>query len=339
MMILREELEEREYKVLSPFAAKTAETKGRKYEEEKCHIRTDYQRDRDRIVHSKAFRRLMHKTQVFLAPEGDHFRTRLTHTLEVSQIARTIARALALNEDLTEAIAMGHDLGHTPFGHNGESFLNEKHPGGFKQNVQSLRVVEVLESAGKIAGRGMNLTFEVRDGILNHTGKMNPSTLEGWVVKFSDRIAYINHDIDDALRSGVIRESDLPKDCVKVLGHDHRTRISTLVNDIIKNSYGKDRIIMSENCSFYMEKLRTFMFDNVYHSKIVKKDEELDKIRNMIFTLYDYFNNNPNELFAEPSAIEEFGIEEIVKDHIAGMTDRYALNLFSTLFIPRGWKS
>lgn len=338
-MILREELEEREYKVLSPFAAKTAETKGRKYEEEKCHIRTDYQRDRDRIVHSKAFRRLMHKTQVFLAPEGDHFRTRLTHTLEVSQIARTIARALALNEDLTEAIAMGHDLGHTPFGHNGESFLNEKHPGGFKHNVQSLRVVEVLESAGKIAGRGMNLTFEVRDGILNHTGKMNPSTLEGWVVKFSDRIAYINHDIDDALRSGVIRESDLPKDCVKVLGHDHRTRISTLVNDIIKNSYGKDRIIMSENCSFYMEKLRTFMFDNVYHSKIVKKDEELDKIRNMIFTLYDYFNNNPNELFAEPSAIEEFGIEEIVKDHIAGMTDRYALNLFSTLFIPRGWKS
>ncbi|HHU18467.1 MAG TPA: deoxyguanosinetriphosphate triphosphohydrolase [Clostridiales bacterium] len=338
-MILREELEEREYKVLSPFAAKTAETKGRKYEEEKCHIRTDYQRDRDRIVHSKAFRRLMHKTQVFLAPEGDHFRTRLTHTLEVSQIARTIARALALNEDLTEAIAMGHDLGHTPFGHNGESFLNEKHPGGFKHNVQSLRVVEVLESAGKIAGRGMNLTFEVRDGILNHTGKMNPSTLEGWVVKFSDRIAYINHDIDDALRSGVIRESELPKDCVKVLGHDHRTRISTLVNDIIKNSYGKDRIIMSENCSFYMEKLRTFMFDNVYHSKIVKKDEELDKIRNMIFTLYDYFNNNPNELFAEPSAIEEFGIEEIVKDHIAGMTDRYALNLFSTLFIPRGWKS
>jgi len=338
-MILREELEEREYKVLSPFAAKTAETKGRKYEEEKCHIRTDYQRDRDRIVHSKAFRRLMHKTQVFLAPEGDHFRTRLTHTLEVSQIARTIARALALNEDLTEAIAMGHDLGHTPFGHNGESFLNEKHPGGFKHNVQSLRVVEVLESAGKIAGRGMNLTFEVRDGILNHTGKMNPSTLEGWVVKFSDRIAYINHDIDDALRSGVIRESELPKDCVKVLGHDHRTRISTLVNDIIQNSYGKDRIIMSENCSFYMEKLRTFMFDNVYHSKIVKKDEELDKIRNMIFTLYDYFNNNPNELFAEPSAIEEFGIEEIVKDHIAGMTDRYALNLFSTLFIPRGWKS
>ena len=276
----------------------------------------------------------MHKTQVFLAPEGDHFRTRLTHTLEVSQIARTIARSLALNEDLTEAIAMGHDLGHTPFGHNGESFLNERHPGGFKHNLQSLRVVEVLESAGRSIGRGMNLTFEVKDGILNHTGKTNPSTLEGWVVKFSDRIAYINHDIDDALRSGIISEADLPKDCVEVLGQDHRTRISTLVNDIIQNSYGKDHINMSENCSFYMEKLRAYMFD-----KIVKKDEELDKIRNMIFLLYDYYKKNSDELPADASALEEFGIDELVKDHIAGMTDRYALNMFSTLFIPKGWKS
>lgn len=338
-MILREELEKREYEILSPFAAKTAESKGRKDEEAKCHIRTDYQRDRDRIVHSKSFRRLMHKTQVFLAPEGDHFRTRLTHTLEVSQIARTIARALALNEDLAEAIAMGHDLGHTPFGHNGESFLNERHPGGFKHNLQSLRVVEVLESSGRRAGRGMNLTFEVKDGILNHTGKMNPSTLEGWIVKFSDRIAYINHDIDDALRSGIIKESNLPKDCVEVLGRDHRTRISTLVNDIIQNSDGKERIIMSKHCTFHMEKLRTFMFENVYHSKIVKKDEELDKIRNMIFSLYDYYKKNPNELPAEASALEEFGIDELVKDHIAGMTDRYALSKFSKLFIPRGWKS
>ncbi|MDD4563941.1 MAG: deoxyguanosinetriphosphate triphosphohydrolase [Eubacteriales bacterium] len=338
-MILREELEKREYEILSPFAEKAAETKGRKYEEAKCQIRTDYQRDRDRIVHSKSFRRLMHKTQVFLAPEGDHFRTRLTHTLEVSQIARTIARSLALNEDLTEAIAMGHDLGHTPFGHNGESFLNERHPGGFKHNLQSLRVVEVLESAGRSIGRGMNLTFEVKDGILNHTGKTNPSTLEGWVVKFSDRIAYINHDIDDALRSGIISEADLPKDCVEVLGQDHRTRISTLVNDIIQNSYGKDHINMGENCSFYMEKLRAYMFDNVYHSKIVKKDEELDKIRNMIFLLYDYYKKNSDELPADASALEEFGIDELVKDHIAGMTDRYALNMFSTLFIPKGWKS
>lgn len=338
-MILREDIEKREYDILSPFAAKAAETKGRKYEEEKCQIRTDYQRDRDRIVHSKSFRRLMHKTQVFLAPEGDHFRTRLTHTIEVSQIARTIARSLALNEDLTEAIAMGHDLGHTPFGHNGESFLNEKHPGGFQHNLQSLRVVEVLESAGRRIGGGMNLTLEVKDGIVNHTGKRTPSTLEGWIVKFSDRIAYINHDIDDALRSGVIKITDLPKDCVEVLGQDHRTRINTLINDIIRNSDGKDQIIMSENCRFYMEKLRAYMFDNVYHSKIVKKDEELDKIKNLIFSVYDYYENNPEELPSETRGlIKEYGTCELVKDHIAGMTDRYALNVFGKLFIPRGWR-
>jgi dGTPase len=279
----------------------------------------------------------MHKTQVFLAPEGDHFRTRLTHTLEVSQIARTIARALALNEDLAEAIAMGHDLGHTPFGHNGESFLNEKYPGGFQHNIQSLRVVDVLETTTH--GRGMNLTFEVRDGILNHTGQVTPVTLEGQIVKISDRIAYINHDIDDALRSSVIRREDLPKDCVDILGSDHRTRINTLVSDLIKNSDGQDHIIMSEECRFYMDKLRTFMFENVYHSKVVKKDEELDKVRNMIFSLYDYFARNPEELPAETqSMIEEYGIDEVVKDHIAGMTDRYALNIYRDLFIPKGWK-
>lgn len=336
-MILRENLEQREYEILSKYAAKAAETRGRQYSEEKCQVRTDYQRDRDRIVHSKSFRRLMHKTQVFLAPEGDHFRTRLTHTLEVSQIARTIARALALNEDLTEAIAMGHDLGHTPFGHNGENFLDERHLGGFQHNVQSLRVVEVLESNGK--GRGMNLTLEVRDGILNHTGKVMPITLEGQIVKISDRIAYINHDIDDALRGGIIMESDLPKDCVEILGNDHRTRINTLVNDLVKNSDGKDRIIMSEECSFYMDKLRTYMFENVYHNKVVKKDEELDKIKNMIFSLYDYYEKNPKELPVETrEMIQEFGIDEVVKDHIAGMTDRYALSIFSKIFIPTGWK-
>ena len=336
-MILREDLEKREYEILSPFAAKAAETKGRQYEETKCDVRTDYQRDRDRIVHSKAFRRLMHKTQVFLAPEGDHFRTRLTHTLEVSQIARTIARALALNEDLTEAIAMGHDLGHTPFGHNGESFLNDRHPGGFQHNVQSLRVVDVLESSGR--GRGMNLTFEVRDGILNHTGAVTPVTLEGQIVKISDRIAYINHDIDDALRSSVIKESDLPKDCVEILGQDHRTRINTLVTDLVRNSDGRDRIIMSDECRFYMDKLRAYMFENVYHSKVVKKDEDLDKIKNMIISLYDYYEQNPKELPAESfEMIEEFGVDEVVKDHVAGMTDRYALNIYSTLFIPKGWK-
>lgn len=336
-MILREDLEKREYVILSPFAAKAAETRGRQHKEAKCDVRTDYQRDRDRIVHSKPFRRLMHKTQVFLAPEGDHFRTRLTHTLEVSQIARTIARALALNEDLAEAIAMGHDLGHTPFGHNGEDFLDQRHPGGFRHNVQSLRVVEVLDTGRW--GRGMNLTYEVRDGILNHTGDAIPVTLEGQAVKFSDRIAYINHDIDDALRSSVIKESDLPKDCVDILGHDHRTRINTLVTDLIKNSDGRDRIIMSDECRFYMDKLRTFMFENVYHSKVVKKDEELDKVRNMIFSLYDYYVKNPEELPAETRGmIGEFGIDEVVKDHIAGMTDRYALNMFSALFIPKGWK-
>lgn len=336
-MIFREDLEKREYELLSPFAAKAAETKGRQYEEPKCEVRTDYQRDRDRIVHSKAFRRLMHKTQVFLAPEGDHFRTRLTHTLEVSQIARTIARALALNEDLTEAIAMGHDLGHTPFGHNGENFLDEKHPGGFQHNVQSLRVVEVLESSSR--GRGMNLTLEVRDGILNHTGSVMPFTLEGQIVKISDRIAYINHDIDDALRSGVINKDDLPKDCVEVLGSDHRTRINTLVTDLIRSSDGRDRIIMSDECRFYMDKLRSYMFENVYHSKVVKKDEELDKVRNMIFSLYDYYVKNPKELPAETrDMIGEYGINEVVKDHIAGMTDRYALSIYSALFIPKGWK-
>ncbi len=336
-MILREDLEKREYEILSPYAAKAADTKGRQYKEAKCDVRTDYQRDRDRIVHSKSFRRLMHKTQVFLAPEGDHFRTRLTHTIEVSQIARTIARALALNEDLAEAIAMGHDLGHTPFGHNGEDFLDQRHPGGFKHSEQSLRVADILESSSR--GRGMNLTFEVRDGILNHTGKDTPATLEGQIVKFSDRIAYINHDIDDAVRSGVIKEADLPIDCVDVLGNSHRTRINTLVSDLIRNSDGKDQIIMSDECRLYMDKLRFYMFENVYHSKVVKKDEELDKVRNMIFSLYDYYVKNPGELPTESrDMIDEFGINEVVKDHIAGMTDRYALNNYSALFIPRGWK-
>jgi len=255
----------------------------------------------------------------------------------VSQIARTIARALALNEDLAEAIAMGHDLGHTPFGHNGESFLNEKHPGGFHHNVQSLRVADVLEPSGN--RRGMNLTFEVRDGILNHTGDIVPATLEGQIVKLSDRIAYINHDIDDALRSGVIKEADLPKDCVTILGQDHRARINTLVTDLIRNSDGMDRIVMSDERRFHMDKLRGYMFENVYHSKIVKKDEELDKVKNMIFALYDYYKKNSKELPSETRGmIGEFGIDEVVKDHIAGMTDRYAINIYSTLFIPKGWK-
>lgn len=336
-MVSREALEKREYQTLSPFAAKAAESKGRQQQEEPCEMRTDFQRDRDRIIHSKSLRRLMHKTQVFLAPEGDHFRTRLTHTLEVAQIARTIARGLALNEDLTEAIAMGHDLGHTPFGHNGEEFLAQKHPGGFKHNEQSLRVVDFLES--KSGRKGMNLTMEVRDGIVNHTGPSKPITLEGEVVRFSDRIAYINHDIDDAIRGGIIKEEDLPKDCVETLGRDHRSRIDTLVRDLIVNSDGKDQIIMSPERLEKMNQLRKFMFENVYHSRVVKKDEELDKIRNLIFSLYDHFHENPEKLPSEyQELIELCGIDCAVKDHIASMTDRYAVHKFKELFVPTGWK-
>lgn len=330
-MIGREELEKREYEMLSKFAAKSAESKGRKLAEEKCQVRTEFQRDRDRIVHSKSFRRLMHKTQVFLAPEGDHFRTRLTHTLEVSQIARTIARGLGLNEDLTEAIALGHDLGHTPFGHTGEDILNQKYPGGFKHNVQSLRVVEVLD--GSKGQYGMNLTAEVKDGILNHTGPVLPFTLEGQIVKISDRIAYINHDIDDAIRSGVIRLENLPMDCLEVLGNTHRARINTLVMDMITNSDGQEIIKMSDLCRNHMDKLRAFMFENVYHNTKVKKIEDLHKVENVIRSLYDYFLEHSEALPEErQQLIAQFGIQEVVKDHVAGMTDRYALNLYSEVF-------
>ncbi len=336
-MVLREQLEEKEHRELSEFAAKSSETAGRAEPEEKCDLRTEYQRDRDRIVHSKALRRLMHKTQVFLSPEGDHFRTRLTHTLEVSQISRTIARALGLNEDLTEAIAMGHDLGHTPFGHNGEESLDKVHPGGFKHNEQSLRVVEVLESNSR--RRGMNLTREVRDGILNHTGSSTPITLEGCVVRISDRIAYINHDIDDAIRGRIIRQEDLPEECVRVLGADHRTRINSLVLDLVKSSDGKPEISMSEEFSLQMNKLREFMFANVYKSNIVKRDEELEKIEKMIQSLYFHYCDHPKKMPKERQLmIPEFGVREVVKDHIAGMTDRYAINIYMETFVPKGWK-
>lgn len=336
-MITREDLEKKELNCLSPLAAKSAESKGRAMAEEKSSVRTEYQRDRDRIVHSKSFRRLMHKTQVFLAPEGDHFRTRLTHTLEVSQIARTIARGLALNEDLTEAIALGHDLGHTPFGHSGETILNNIHPGGFKHNVQSLRVVEVLEgSKGKF---GMNLTAEVRDGIVNHTGPVKPFTLEGQIVRFSDRIAYINHDIDDALRSGVIKLEDLPQDCLAVLGHTHRQRIDTLVMDVIVNSDDQPVMAMSEVCQEHMDKLRAYMFKNVYHNEKVKRNEDLHRVEIIINSLYDYYLDHPEQLPKERQELmEECGIAEVVKDHVAGMTDRYALNIYNEIFIPKGWK-
>lgn len=329
-MNIRQDVEKREYEYLSEYAAKSAESRGRRTDEEKCSIRTDFQRDRDRIIHSKAFRRLMHKTQVFLAPEGDHYRTRLTHTIEVSQIARTIARGAGLNEDLTEAIAMGHDLGHTPFGHSGEAVLAQIYPGGFKHNVQSLRVVDVLESGS--ARRGMNLTQEVRDGILNHTGSTVPMTLEGQVVKTSDRIAYINHDIDDAIRSGIITVGDLPKECISVLGDTHKKRIDTLVRDMIVNSVGKPKAQLSSEKAEAMNELRTYMFKNVYHNRRVKKVEDINKVEEIVKSLYGYYIENwlelPDELL---SMRDEYSIEELVKDHVAGMTDRYAINTFEDI--------
>lgn len=333
----RKDLEEREYLILDEKACKARDSKGRLKAEKKCDTRTDFQRDRDRIIHSKSFRRLMHKTQVFLAPEGDHFRTRLTHTLEVSQIARTIARALNYNEDLTEAIALGHDLGHTPFGHNGEDVLNRIHPGGFKHNEQSLRVVDFLETHGK--KQGMNLTFEVRDGILNHSGSSVPFTLEGQIVHLSDRIAYINHDIDDALRSGVISFEDLPKESVELFGNSHRERIDALVRDCIVSSDGKNKICQSPDFKHEMDNLRKFMFQNVYRNPRVKRDEDLSKVEVVISSLYKYYCDYPEKL---PDDLKIFakkdGVNEAAKDYVAGMTDRFALSLYSELFVPKGWK-
>ncbi|MGI6736774.1 MAG: deoxyguanosinetriphosphate triphosphohydrolase [Anaerovoracaceae bacterium] len=331
-MIDRLEQERREETILSPHACRAAESRGRRFYEEPCALRTCFQRDRDRIIHSKSFRRLMHKTQVFLAPEGDHYRTRLTHTLEVSQIARTIARGLALNEDLTEAIALGHDLGHTPFGHNGEAVLNEIHPGGFAHNEQSLRVVDVLE---RHHGRqGMNLTWEVRDGILHHTGEAEPLTLEGQIVRISDRIAYINHDIDDALRSGVITQEELPADCIEHLGAGHSARISTLVSDMIRSSDGAGEIRQSEEAEYYMNALRAFMFVHVYRSENVKKASDLEKVRRVITGLYRYYVQHPECLPGELRQCSGTGDRcDMARDYVAGMTDRYAVASYESLFV------
>lgn len=336
-MVTREIQEKREYETLSELAVKSAETRGRKRAEEPCPLRTEFQRDRDRIVHCKAMRRLMHKTQVFLSPEGDHFSTRLTHTLAVAQIARTISRGLALNEDLTEAIALGHDLGHTPFGHNGEQYLNEKHPEGFTHTEQSLRVVDALET-GK-HGRGLNLTEEVRDGIRYHSGPGKPFTLEGRVVRISDRIAYINHDIDDAIRAGVITRQDMPDDCLRYLGETHDERINRLVGDLIASSEKAGDIVQSEECGYYMDKLREFMFARVYRSEVVKKVSEMFKVKHLIFSLYDYFSEHPYEMPEEQiEMLYIYGTEEVVKDYIAGMTDRYAIKTFTKIFVPTGWR-
>lgn len=324
-------IEERERQTLSPYAALSAETRGREYPIAPCPVRTEFVRDRDRIIHCKSFRRLKHKTQVFLSPVGDHYRTRLTHTLEVAQIARTIARGLLLNEDLTEAIAMGHDLGHTPFGHSGESVLNRIVPGGFEHNKQSLRIVEKLEN-----GKGLNLTFEVRDGILNHKKSGHPSTLEGVVVSLADRIAYVNHDIDDAVRAGLLSNDILPKSCIEAIGATHGERINTLVLDILQTSSGKNHVEMSGEISSEFEKLRQFLFDNLYYDSAAKAEE--GKAEGVIERLYYHYLKHVSELPPEfTKYIDEDGPNRIAADYIACMTDRYAVRDYTRLFVPADW--
>lgn len=320
-----------EDKLLCERAFKTKDTKGRQVYDEPCPVRTEFQRDRDRIIHCKAFRRLMHKMQVFIDPKDDHYRTRLTHTLEVAQIARTMARALALNEDLTEAAALGHDLGHTPFGHSGERALDSIMENGFRHYEQSVRVVDVLERNGN----GLNLTYEVRDGILKHSGSNLASTLEGQLVKFADRIAYINHDIDDACRAGIITQNDISKELGDVLGYTHSNRITTMVSAVIAGGTEGD-ICMAEPFGSAMMALREFMFEHVYTSAKAKSEE--GKVALLIEFLFDYYRKKPSALPAENRRmIERDGLERCICDHIAGMTDRYAISTFEELYVPRVW--
>ena len=333
-MTVREELERQEHRRLNPLAAFADRSKGRpRYEEPRAEdVRTCYQRDIDRIVHSKAFRRLMHKTQVFLQPEGDHYRTRMTHTLEVARIASTITRALGLNEDLAEAIAMGHDLGHTPFGHAGEVALTRCLGKPFRHNEQSLRVVDYLEKDGM----GLNLTHEVRNGNLCHTGDPWPDTLEGIIVRRSDQIAYVNHDIDDALRAGILTDEDIPDAITDVLGHDHRTRINTLVTDAIRVSREAGTVMLSPEVEKALKDLRAFMFENVYRNPIAKGEES--KAKDMLQRMFDYYVSHPEALpedFHPQLSFE--GIGRTVCDYIAGMTDNYAVDKYTEIFIPTGW--
>lgn len=332
---IREKNERIEEKTLSEYAALSVNTKGRKYFEEKDDMRTDYQRDRDRIIHSKSFRRLKHKTQVFLSPEGDHYRTRLTHTLEVSQIARSIARALDLNEDLTEAIALGHDLGHTPFGHAGERVLDKLSNLGFDHSRQSVRVVDVIEKDGL----GLNLTYEVKNGIANHRTSGKPSTLEGKIVQFSDKIAYINHDIDDAIRAGIFREESIPKEMRDVLGNSSKTRIDTLIRAIVDESYKKPTISMKEEVHNVMKKLRDFMFENLYQNERAKSEEK--KAEKMIEVLYLHFCKNIDEVpkvYLDIINKNEEKKERAVCDYIASMSDKYCVKVFEDIYLPSSWK-
>jgi len=331
-MTLREQLQRREDAVLSPLACRSSKSRGRAYPEEECGVRTPFQRDTDRIVYSKAFRRLKQKTQVFLQPEGDHYRTRMTHTLEVSRIARTMARALFLNEDLTEAIALGHDLGHTPFGHAGERLLNEVMPGGFAHYTQSVRVVERLEKGGM----GLNLTWEVRNGIACHTRGVPAATLEGQLVRLADHIAYINHDIEDAMRGGVIYPMDIPLDISHVLGFSQSARVNTLVTDAIQASQEKDHICQSPQMEEAMAALREFMFASVYTNPVAKGEE--GKAQDMLRRLFDYFHSHPDRLPDDFQSIRlEEGIDRAVCDYIAGMTDPFAVETYKEIFIPKGW--
>ncbi|MDE5667672.1 MAG: deoxyguanosinetriphosphate triphosphohydrolase [Clostridia bacterium] len=317
---------------LSPYACKSKNTLGRDSEEEPCAMRTEFQRDRDRIIYCKSFRRLKNKTQVFFSPEGDHYITRLTHTLDVSQIARSIARTLSLNEDLAEAIALGHDLGHTPFGHSGERILDKLVPTGFKHNVQSVRVVEVLEKDGN----GLNLTKEVRDGILHHPKSGTPATLEGKCVSYADRVAYINHDLDDAIRAGILKENDVPKDVRAILGNSSRERINTAISSIYRNSAGKNSVSMERETEEASERLREFMFERVYFSPTAKGEEE--KAERMLTETYAYFIKNPDKL---PESflklLDKFSKEQVVCDYLSSMTDRYAVYTFNKIFVPKGW--
>ena len=332
MKTVREMLEARETEYLSPYAKKSAETKGREHSVTPDDVRTDFQRDRDRILHCKSFRRLMHKTQVFLSPEQDHYRTRLTHTLEVTQIARTVARSLRLNEDLTEAIGLGHDLGHTPFGHAGETVLQKCFDPDFSHYRQSLRVVEKLEHDGE----GLNLCWEVRNGIVNHTGDDVAATLEGVIVKYADRIAYINHDIDDAIRAKVISEDDIPQSLRTVLGNGHGARIDRMVRSLITESTDRNTIQMEPEIEQATNELRDFMFRNVYMNPVAKKEEEKAKL--LLFDLYDYFVSHPDKLPSEYRGENET-IERHVADYLAGMTDRYAIRVYTNIHIPEQFRA
>ena len=325
---VRERLCNSEESFLSPYAVRSAATKGRAREEKSCDFRTEFQRDRDRIIYSNSFKRLKNKTQVFFAPEGDHYITRMTHTFDVSQIARSISRVLSLNEDLAEAIALGHDLGHTPFGHVGEYVLNKLTDKGFMHNEQSLRVVDVLEKGG----RGLNLTYEVRDGILQHKSSGKPATLEGEAVSLADRIAYINHDIEDALRAGILKEEDLPENAVKVLGKRTKERINTAIADIYEQSSGKPYVKMSDEVMAATNELRTFMFARVY--KLTNKSMQ-DRAERMLTQMFRYFMENVEKLPAPYlKLLERFDKEQVVCDYLSGMTDRYAITVFESIFIP-----